>query len=103
MCYALGAQASSVMDEEAINIFWDYIDTYWYSNLSTDDMFAEVYTDTADSIMGTGSGNGIVLKAAVLIAAVAAVLIGALMIRKRQRRKREQERQDVTDPRQNGY
>lgn len=51
MVYVNGYDIDSVMDEEAIDIFWDYVDEYWYSDLSTDDMLTEIFTSTADAIM----------------------------------------------------
>jgi hypothetical protein len=57
MVYVCGNNAESVMDSEAVDIFWDYIDEYWYSDLSTDDLFETVFTKTADSIMGSSSSS----------------------------------------------
>ena len=51
MCYVNGTSISSMMDSEAISIFWDYVDTYWYSDLSTDDMFVKIFDSTADRIL----------------------------------------------------
>lgn len=51
MCYVNGKRVSSVMDAEAIDIFWQYIDKYWYTDMSTDSMFTAVYTKTAKTIM----------------------------------------------------
>lgn len=51
MVYVNGYDIDSVMDEEAVDIFWDYVDEYWYSDLSTDDMLTEIFNSTADAIM----------------------------------------------------
>ena len=51
MAYVNGKQVPSVMDSEAIEIFWAYVDKYWYSDMSTDDMFTTIFTKTADRIM----------------------------------------------------
>jgi len=51
MVYVNGYDIDSVMDDEAVDIFWDYVDEYWYSDLSTDDMLTEIFTSTADAIM----------------------------------------------------
>jgi hypothetical protein len=51
MCYVAGTRASAVLDDEAIDIFWSYIDNYWYTDYSTDEMFQKVYTKTANTIM----------------------------------------------------
>ncbi len=46
-----GYEIASVMDEEAIDIFWDYVNEYWYSDLSMDDMLVKVFDSTAEAIM----------------------------------------------------
>lgn len=51
MAQVSGLQAGSVMDSEAVDIFWSYLDAGWYGDLSTDDLFVEVFTDTANRIM----------------------------------------------------
>ena len=87
MCYAVGTEASAVMDDEAVEIFWDYIDRYWYTNLSTDEMFEQVFTDTADTIMPATALNAGVLRTVVVVLAVIAVLaVAYFMIRRRNRR-----------------
>ncbi len=55
MCYVGGNNTRSVMDSEAVEIFWEYIDDYWYSDLSTDELFETVFTKTANSIMATST------------------------------------------------
>ncbi|MCD8396816.1 MAG: hypothetical protein LUD12_06510 [Lachnospiraceae bacterium] len=51
MYYVCGYDIESVMDEEACEIFWDYVDEYWYTDLSTDDMITEIFNSLADAIM----------------------------------------------------
>lgn len=51
MAYVNGKRVSSVMDAEAVEIFWGYIDKYWYSDMSTDDMFTTAFNKTAKTIM----------------------------------------------------
>ncbi len=51
MCSVSGASADAVMDTEAMNVFWDNMDRYWKSDLSTDQMLIQSYTDTATRIM----------------------------------------------------
>ncbi|MCD8338483.1 MAG: hypothetical protein LUD18_14675 [Lachnospiraceae bacterium] len=51
MYYVCGYDIESVMDEEACELFWDYVDEYWYSDLSTDDMIAEIFNSLAAAIM----------------------------------------------------
>ncbi|MGM9937441.1 MAG: hypothetical protein ACI38A_08860 [Candidatus Ornithomonoglobus sp.] len=51
MWYTCGAQAKTVMDEEACNILMDYIDAYFVSNKSDDEMFADAFRDAGKRIM----------------------------------------------------
>ncbi len=51
MYYVNGSEVDAVMDSDAIDVFWDYVDEYWYSDLSTDDMLTEIFTSTAEAIM----------------------------------------------------
>ena len=51
MAYANGYETTSVMDSEAVEIFWNNIDKYWYTDLSTDDVFIQTFNDTADKII----------------------------------------------------
>lgn len=51
MVYVNGKQVDSIMDSEAIAIFWKNIDKYWYSDMSTDDVFINAFNNTATTIM----------------------------------------------------
>lgn len=52
MSYVNGTAVKSVMDAEAIDIFWSYLDTYWVDeNLSMDDVFVKTFDKTAETIM----------------------------------------------------
>lgn len=46
-----GTSASAVMDSEAQNIMYKYIDSYYVSDLSEEDYFATIFTKTADKMM----------------------------------------------------
>ena len=56
-----GVNAKLVMDEEAENILFDYLDAYYHSDVTEDQLFSEAFKDTADRIMNVSnnaSGNG---------------------------------------------
>lgn len=87
MCYVNGYQVSSVMDSEAVEIFWNYIDRYWYSDASTDDVFINTFTNTADSIMhidnvDSGSGSSVWVNVLTVIAVVAIVVGVVFLVKK---------------------
>lgn len=47
----IGDQASSIIDEEAIDILWANIEKYYYGDLNEDAMFSKAFSDTAKRIM----------------------------------------------------
>ncbi len=49
--YVAGAQAKSVIDNEAADILFDYLDRHYYSDMGEEEMFSRVFRDTADRIM----------------------------------------------------
>lgn len=93
MCYVNGSEVSAVMDAEAVEIFWAYIDQYWSSDLSTDSLFENVFTKTAKRIMAKSTtGADIVLWIVIVVAViVAGVVIIRIMKTKRQHEKEANE------------
>jgi hypothetical protein len=95
MAYANGYQTSSVMDSEAVEIFWNYIDKYWYSNETTDQVFIKAFNSTATAIMSgsdSKSGGSVlkVLGKIIMVIAVIAVIIFVVSLISRNRRKKEE-------------
>lgn len=80
MAYVNGKQVSSVMDSEAIEIFWAYVDEYWYSDMSTDDMFTTIFTKTADRIMTKSTTAADVGNNAVKVIGVIVVFAGIIIM-----------------------
>ena len=80
MAYVNGKQVSSVMDSEAIEIFWAYVDKYWYSDMSTDDMFTTIFTKTADRIMTKSTTAADVGNNAVKVIGVIVVFVGIIVV-----------------------
>lgn len=80
MAYVNGKQVSSVMDSEAIEIFWAYVDKYWYSDMSTDDMFITIFTKTADRIMTKSTTAADVGNNAVKVLGVIVVFAGIIVV-----------------------
>ncbi len=78
MAYANGYQTSSVMDSEAIEIFWNNIDKYWYTDLSTDDVFVNAFDNTAGTIMHVSTTSKDIFKWILIVIVV--ILIGACVI-----------------------
>lgn len=95
MCYANGRQTSSVMDSEAVEIFWNNIDKYWYTDLSTDDVFVNAFNDTADTIMrvSTTKEDVTVWGIALSIVIIAGIVI-IVAIKQKNQRAREKAAED---------
>lgn len=98
MAYVNGKQISSVMDSEAVEIFWAYVDEYWYSDMSTDNMFTTIFTKTADRIMtrtttGADVGNNIVKVVGVIV--VFAGIIIVMVIRRKHKAEEAKETEKI--------
>lgn len=51
MWYTCGAQAKTVMDQEACDILLDYVDSYYFSDRNDSQMFADAFRDAGNRIM----------------------------------------------------
>lgn len=71
-----GRNVSTVMDAQAVDIFWAYYDQYWYSNMSTDDAIVRTFDSTADRIMTKTTTTNDVLRWVI----IAVIVIGVLVI-----------------------
>lgn len=98
MCYVNGKQVDSVMDSEAVEIFWGYLDRNWYSDLSTDQLFENAFTSTAETIMKkskTKTDVIFVVAVGVVIIGVIIAAIAAMNIKRRHERERAEETQRI--------
>ena len=96
MAYAVGTQAATIMDTQAVDVFWDNMDRYWYQDGSLDDVMVKTFDNTADTIMketssalisgedvkATLSKTGKVLKTVLIVLLIigAVIVIGAIVI-----------------------
>lgn len=96
MSYVNGKQVTSIMDSEAIEIFWNYIDRYWSdSSLSTVDVFTKTYDATAKTIMKKSTTSKDIIKIGLIIVGII-LIIGGIIYILRMRYKREQEKAKET-------
>lgn len=96
MCYVNGKQVTEVMDSEAVEIFWAYVDANWYSDMSTDDLFLTVFNKTASRIMKkTTTAKDVIFSVVILVIIVASV-VGVIFII-RAKRKAEKEKAEETE------
>ena len=94
MCYVNGYETSSVMDTEAVSIFWNNIDRYWYTDLSTDDVIVRAFDDTADTIMRVSTTGKDIIKW-VIIAVV--VIGGGIVVINIMKKKRENDAAEAAE------
>lgn len=96
MSYVNGKQVTSVMDSEAIDIFWNYIDRYWSDNsLSTVDVFTKTYDSTAKTIMKRSTTSKDIIKIICIVVGIVIILGGIIYIL-RMKFKRDKEKAEET-------
>lgn len=95
MAYVNGKEVTSVMDAEAVSIFWNYIDRYWTDgSLTMVQVFTKTFDSTAKTIMtksttGKDPAKKGILFGTVLVGAVAVIVI-LRMHYKRQKEKAQE-------------
>ena len=90
--YAVGSQAKTVVDSEAIAILADYLDRHYSDyGLSEEEIFSKTFADTASRIMEV-TPSPLPTIAACLAAAVVAIVVAVLVVGHRRRKEREAQR-----------
>ena len=96
MAYVNGKQVTSVMDSEAVNIFWNYIDRYWTDDsLSTVEVFTKTFNSTANTIMGKSTTSNDIIKIICIIVGII-IVIGGIIYILRMKFKRDKEKAKET-------
>ncbi len=97
MCYVMGSRVNSVMDSEAVEIFWACIDKNWYDgDLSENQVIVNAFSETAERIMTKDTTMADVLKWVVIAIIVLGGLILVIRIMKT-KRKHEAEKAAETE------
>lgn len=92
MAYVNGKQVTSVMDSEAVNIFWNYIDRYWTDDsLSTVEVFTKTFNSTANTIMEKSTTSNDIIKIICIIVGII-IVIGGIIYILRMKFKRDKEK-----------
>lgn len=90
--YAVGSQAKTVMDDEAIAILADYLDRYYNDySISEEEIFSKTFADTGERIM-TVTKSPLPVIAVCVAVVVVAVLVFITLKKRREQREREQQR-----------
>lgn len=89
----IGAQAGSVMDSEAVDIFFHRLDALWYGDSSTDDMFVKTFEHTADKVMKVDRGPWVTISIVVSVAGMICIFmfVYKMTVEKNRRAKEEAE------------
>ena len=96
MAYVNGKQVTSVVDGEAVNIFWNYIDRYWTDDsLSTVEVFTKTFNSTADTIMEKSTTSNDIIKIICIIVGIV-IVIGGIIYILRMKFKRDKEKAKET-------
>jgi len=96
MAYVNGKQVTSVMDGEAVDIFWNYIDRYWTDDsLSTVEVFTKTFNSTADTIMEKSTTSNDIIKIICIVVGIV-IVIGGIIYILRMKFKRDKEKAKET-------
>lgn len=87
--YAVGSQAKTIMDDEAVGILADYLDRYYQEAATDEEVFSDAFAATADRIMTVTESP--LVPIAVCFAVVAVACIVFAIFRQRTRAKAEQQ------------
>lgn len=95
MAYTSGYEASSVMDAGAVEIFWNYLDRYWVTDMSMDEVMYTTFNKTGETIMHVSTTGKDVVKW-ILIAIVTGIVgfVVAFAIKKSYDNKRAKAAED---------
>ena len=95
MAACTGAQAKVVLDDaEALEILYDYVDYYFWSDYDEDEMFARAFRDAGERIMDTQmtTGQTVAIAAGVIVVAVVAVIVVRSVLKRQKEKAAETER-----------
>lgn len=97
----VGSQADILMDAEAQEVFWNYLDYYWGMDpdeISEDELFSQAFVKTGERIMQRRTETGDVLKWLFIVLAVGFAIGGTIafmMLRREQEAQRAAETERI--------
>lgn len=91
--YMQGYSVDTIMDNEALKIFWGYFeDNYYDTSLTMEEMVSETFTDTADSIMSKPTNIWDFAIGLAIIGGIVMVVVGIVtVVKTKARRAKEKE------------
>ena len=90
--YLSGYSADTIMDNEAINIFWGYFKTNYYNtSLTIEEMIADTFVQTAENIMQNSEEESKVpMILSIILMIIIAIVIVYAIVKNISRKKKEQ-------------
>lgn len=85
--YLAGKMAKTVLDDEAGEILLDYIDHYYYSDLTEDQLFAKAFAETGERMMTRTKSLGERVMMPILVIVI--MIVGLLILKAVFKRKKE--------------
>lgn len=86
-----GTQAKTVVDTEAVNILLDYVDRYYYSDLSDEEMFSKSFDEAGERIMRVTRSPWIAVW--IVLGVLAIVVVAFLWWRSRKKQRNLEDEQ----------
>jgi len=93
--YAQGIQTNAVMDSEAVEIFWDKLDQYWFSDATMDEVVTETFNGTAKTIMQSATAKEEAsMTRTIVFGVIAAGALIVILVGKKNKRDKEKAEED---------
>ena len=95
--YLSGYSADTIMDDEAISIFWGYFEkNYYNTSLSLEKMISLTFSETAKNIMSAPTNGWDFAKVFIVIVGIVIVIVVIYRMQKN-KHKREKEKEEHTE------
>lgn len=92
-----GAQAKTVVDGEAVNILLDYVDRYYYSDLTDEEMFSKAFDEAGERIMTVTKSPWITVWIVIGVLAILLVAFVWWRSHKQQRNREDEETRKILE------
>jgi hypothetical protein len=93
--YCWGSAAAAIMDSEAEDIFFAYLDSYYYGDYTDEEVFANAFTSTADTIMSSTTNGFDVMKVVIIGIIIIVVLLILVSFWKARTKQKNKEQEDL--------
>lgn len=98
MAYVNGKEVTSVMDAEAVSIFWNYIDRYWTDgSLTMVQVFTKTFDSTAKTIMTKSTTGKDLAKKGILFGTVLVGAVAVIVILRMHYKRQKEKAQETID------